>query len=319
MRAKQSVRNKRRRHAEAADWFLRNSGGGQSAEDVSDFQAWLDRDPDNQAAYAAAEQLMGDAHRAIRDDPKLRDLEIKPRTGRAKPIVASLLMVGMAAGLFVLQDGPMRLQADAMSDASEMPILTLADGSTLHLNASSAVSYDFGPTHRTVKLLRGQAFFQVAPDAARPFVVEARGGRTTALGTAFDVRLGEDETDVTVTEHAVAVSAIASAQSSVRVREGQQASYGRDGKIKNIRDADALVALAWQRGQLVVDNAALSEVVTEIGRHFSGRIVIASQAVADRRVSGTFTISNTEAALAFLERTLGITVTRVGPLILIRG
>jgi len=319
MAARQSARIRRRRHAEAADWLLRNREPGRTAEDVRRFEDWLNRDPENRTAYAAAERLMGEARTAILSDPDLKDLAIKSARGIAKPVIASICAVGLAGGVFLLLDGPMRLQADVISKTSEMPVIALSDGSTLQLNAHSAVAYEFTPTTRTVRLLRGEAFFQVARDAERPFVVEAGGGRTTALGTAFDVRLDGDTTDVTVTEHAVSVTSLDSGQWAVRVEEGQRAAYGPDGQVRDVSSADVSAALAWRRGLLVVDNATLAAVVTEIGRHFSGRIVIAGTSVAERRVSGTLAITDTDAALAFLEQTLGVTVTRIGPLIIIRG
>ncbi|TDR85244.1 FecR family protein [Enterovirga rhinocerotis] len=319
MTAKQSARIRRRRHEEAADWLFRNRDARHTARDADGFREWLNLHPDNLSAYQAAERLMGEARGVIMKDPALRDLKVAPRPSAAKSVVSSLAALCVAGGLFLALDGPMRLQADVITGAGEMPVVTLADGSTMQLNASSAVAYDFTPARRTVRLLRGQAFFQVARDPRRPFTVEGRGGSTTALGTAFDIRLGDGQTDVTVTEHAVSVAPTGSSRPPIRVEQGQQAAYGQDGSVTEIRPADPLTALAWRRGLLVVDGASLAEVVAEIGRHFAGRIVIAGGALAERRVSGTVSIVDTDAALAFLEQSLGVTATRFGPLIVIRG
>lgn len=262
---------------------------------------------------------MGEARTAILADPALRNLKPKPRRTVTKPAIVAGAAILALGGLFLADDGPMRLEADALSDASEMPILKLADGSTIQLNADSAVAYDFSAARRTVRLLRGEAFFQVAKDPTRPFVVEAQGGRTTAVGTAFDVRVDDDTTDVTVTEHAVSLTSDDPVQSATRLNEGEQAAYGADGRVRQVRSVDTDAVLAWRRGQLVVDNATLREVVAEIGRHFSGRILIASSLLGDRRVSGTITITDTDAALGFLEKSLGVTATRIGPLIILRG
>jgi len=316
--AQQSAGSARRRHEEAADWFLRNRGAGLTAAEQRDFDNWLDRDPENRIAYEAAQRLMGEARHAILSDPALRDFKVKPRRNLAKPVVAILFAAGLAGGVFVAQDGIMRLQADAMSGTGEMPVIALADGSRMQLNAHSAVAYDFTPAMRTVRLLRGEAFFQVAKDATRPFAVEAGSGRTTALGTAFNVRLGETETDVTVTEHAVSVAALHADTPPVRVQEGNQAAYGANGTVRDVRPVDLSAALAWRSGLLVVDNAPLADVASELGRYFSGRIIIPNAALAQRRVSGTFSITDTGAALAFLEQSLGIKTIKIGPLIVIR-
>ena len=76
--------------------------------------------------------------------------------------------------------------------------------------------------------------------------------------------------------------------------------------------------MAWRRGQIAIDNMPLSLVVEEMNRHFAGRIVVASSALAARRVSGTITVTDTEAALGFLRQALGLRFTRLGPLIVIR-
>lgn len=319
MKAKQTARARRKRHGEAAAWVLKNREAGHGSDNAREFQAWLSKDPKNRAAYEAAERLMGDARAAIQRDPALRDFKVKPRSPVTKTVTVALIAAALGGLAFIYSDGPMRLQADAVSDTGEMPVITLADGSVMQLNAYSAVSYRFTQDTRAITLLRGQAFFQVARDAGRPFVVETRGARTTALGTAFDVRIAADTTDVTVTEHAVSVTPDNTAEPAVRLNEGQQAVYGRDGKIRDIRAADTSAVLAWRRGQLVVDNAPLAEVVTEISRHFSGRIIVASPDLSSRRVSGTFVVTDTDAALALLRESLGLSVTRIGPLIVLSG
>lgn len=319
MTADQSAQASRKRHEEAAAWVLKNRDINQSAHESRAFEEWLDRGEENRAAYEAAQRLMGEARTAILNDPALRNFKVKPRPRVAKTLAVLILGAALAGGAFVYSDGPMRLLANAISGTGEMPTIELADGTTIQLNAFSAISYRFTAETRTVTLLRGQAFFQVAKDANRPFVVEANGGRTTALGTAFDVRLDPNSTEVTVTEHAVSVTPHTHAEPAVRVNEGQQAVYDPDGKVKDVRQADTHAVLAWRRGQLVVDNAPVADVVAEIGRHFAGRIIISNSDLAARRVSGTFTVTDTDAALALLRESLGLSVIRMGPLILLRG
>lgn len=319
MTADQSAQASRKRHEEAAAWVLKNRDINQSAHESRAFEEWLDRGEENRAAYEAAQRLMGEARTAIWNDPALRNFKVKPRLRVAKTLAVAFLGAALAGSAFVYSDGPMRLLANAISGTGEMPTIELADGTTIQLNAFSAISYRFTAETRTVTLLRGQAFFQVAKDASRPFVVEANGGQTTALGTAFDIRLGQNSTEVTVTEHAVSVTPHTHAEPEVRVNEGQQAVYDADGKVKDVRQADTHAVLAWRRGQLVVDNAPVADVVAEIDRHFAGRIIISNSDLAARRVSGTFTVTDTDSALALLRESLGLSVIRMGPLILLRG
>lgn len=314
---KRLTRAQRRRHLEAADWIIRNREAGRTPADEAAFLEWRDRDPENRRAYEAAERVMGEARTAIETDPTLGDLEIRSG-GAAKPVTFSVIALLLASSAFLLMDGPMRLRADRIAGTGEMPVVALEDGSTVQLNSFSAIARDFDATRRTVRLLRGQAYFEVARDAARPFVVEAGDVRVTALGTAFDVRLGDAATDVTVTHNAVLVEFADGGPASVRLGESRHAAYDPATRTRTVGAADGMIALAWRRGQLVVDNAPLSYVVEEIGRHFSGRIMLMGGGLAGRRVSGTMTVTDTDAALAFLERAVGVRITRIGPLIVIR-
>ncbi len=306
----------KKRNREAADWILRNSDPNQSPSDKARFQEWLDRDPENRRTYAAAERLLGDASRAIQSDSALANIKVKSRSG-AKPIIATLLVAALATGAFFALDGPMRLEADVIAGTNEMPVITLEDGSEVQLNSSSAIAVDFTDGRRTVRLLQGQAFFQVAHAVERPFTVVAGTARVTALGTAFDVRYGNDDTEVTVTENAVQIEVDGNSAGTVRVGRGQQAIYDYAKKEMAITPVDSLIALAWKRGQIVLDNTPLSNVVEEMNRHFYGRIVVADSTLASRRVSGTMKIADTDDAVAFVVRALHINARRLGPLIVI--
>lgn len=318
MPAERATHAHRKRNREAADWILRNAEPNQSPAEKARFQDWLDQHPENCRTYSAAERLMGDARRAIQSDPSLADIKVKPRS-TTKAVTTMLLAAALGTGAFFALDGPLRLKADAIAGTDEMPVLTLEDGSEVQLNASSAIAVDFSERHRTVRLLRGEAFFQVAHVTERPFTVVAGSTRVTALGTAFDVRYGNDDTEVTVTENAVQIEFDELGKDPVHVEQGEQARHHHAKGETVVSAIDDAVALAWKRGQIAVDNAPLSYVVEEMNRHFRGRILIVGSALAERRVSGTIGITDTDGALDFVTRALGVKATRIGPLIIIRS
>ncbi|MBC2775654.1 FecR family protein [Rhizobium sp. AQ_MP] len=315
LKGENQIRKKRNR--EAADWLLRNTNPNRSPADSARFKKWLEEDPENCRTYRAAERMLGDARQAIQSDPDLAEIDIKPRSV-ARPIVATIVIAGMATGAFFALGGPLRLQADVIAGTNEMPVHTLQDGSVVQLNASSAIAVDFTGERRVIRLLQGQAFFKVAHAPERPFTVVAGEAEITALGTAFDVRYGREDTEVTVTENAVQVDFAGQHPSPIRVPQGRQAILDHENEKAAISTVDALVALAWTRGQIAVDNAPLSYVVEEMNRHFYGRIVIAGPTLAERRVSGTIKVADTDHALAFLTNALGVKATHLGPLIVIR-
>ncbi|KZM51810.1 FecR family protein [Labrenzia sp. OB1] len=307
----------RKRHQQAADWVLRIGEAGLSPEELKTFNEWLQRDPDNRRAYDAAEQLLGDSSTAIRSDAALNSFEVEPaRSG--KTTAGTLLGLVVAAGVFLYLDGPLYFQADVISGTGDLPVVELEDGSTVHMNAESAIAFDYSERTRTIRLLKGEAFFEVAADPARPFTVTAGSMQVTALGTAFDVRLGDSETDVTVTHNSVLLTFDNPEQAHLQLNEGERVGLDSDGVLGDVVDANANAALAWRNGMLVLDNAPLSYVVEELERHFHGRIFISGAALANRKISGTMAISDTRTALAFLEQALGLKSISVGPAILLR-
>ncbi len=125
----------------------------------------------------------------------------------------------------------------------------------MQLNASSAVAYDFTGDHRIITLLRGQAYFEVAPDPARPFTVVAGEVQIKALGTAFDVRLGTEDLGVTLTEHAVRLQVDALDGTGTEIREGELRTWVPQLKSVSVAPADSASSLAWREGRIVLDNA----------------------------------------------------------------
>lgn len=309
----------RKRREKAIDLHLRTQDPDQATAAHKALEAWVARSPRNAEAYEEVRALMGEARSAILSDPKLTALKPKKRSSARTKTAALAMLIGTATVAFYTLDGPIRMQADLMSGAGEMPTITLADGSTMQLNANSAVSFEFGEHERIVHLLRGEAYFEVAKDAKRrPFTVETINTRARALGTAFNVRLAAD-TQVIVTEHAVEVASLMSETPKVRVSAGEEVVCCTNGRAGKVRTVDPAVALAWRRGQLVVDNVTLQAVIDEIRRHFSGSIIIASDELAQRRVSGTFAIADPDMALDLIGASLGITITRLGPVVIVRG
>lgn len=111
--------------------------------------------------------------------------------GRAA-VLSLVLAVGWVSGPTML----LQMQADYRTGAGEIRTVQLADGSSVELDASSAISIDYDTRERRIRLLAGSAVFDVAPMGeaeTRPFVVQSAGGRTRALGTQFVI--GRESSD----------------------------------------------------------------------------------------------------------------------------
>src|SRR5262249_53719521 len=154
-----------------------------------------------------------------------------------------------------------------------------------------------------VHLLRGQAYFEVAKDHDRPFVVEAQNRRFVAVGTAFDVRLDGAQVKVTMVEGTVRVESVADthagsadiqrpasppmAHTTNLITAGQQ--LVADSTLNDqVSRTDPERSTSWRRGQIIFDDTRLADAVAEINRYSEAKIELADPALADLRLSGAF-------------------------------
>ncbi|MBB4100403.1 FecR family protein [Sphingomonas kyeonggiensis] len=281
-------------------------------------QAWRVSDPRHDTRLAEMEAIWRDLGAvAAPVTARLPPTVPRRRRGMRAPTPRRAAQAGAAIAaaiaITVLTDLPLRLQADLRTNVGERRIEKLADGSRVWLDTNSAVALDFTANRRDVRLLRGRAEFEVAPDRSRPFTVDAGSGATTALGTRFIVRRQGDAADVTVTEHAVQVALDNGARA--RIAEGQTVRY-QDNAIGAVRPANREAAMAWTRGWLVFEDARLGTVVDELARYHPGLIQLVGSDLADRRVSGSLAIDDPEEALRALEALLHLRATRIGSVVI---
>jgi ferric-dicitrate binding protein FerR (iron transport regulator) len=162
--------------------------------------------------------------------------------------------------------------ADYRTSKGETRTIRLADGSTVELSTNTALSLGFTERTRRISLLSGTAFFQVAPDRTRLFMVDAAGGETTALGTAFAVgHQNDDGVQVIDTEHSVSVRVV---QQMIHLSAGDQITY-RKGHLETLERSDSATALAWRDGRR---GRGLSRVRDQIGDF---ALVVCAIAIAD--------------------------------------
>ncbi|WP_018700153.1 FecR family protein [Amorphus coralli] len=295
---------------QAIDWLLHFEDGPASRADRKAFEAWLAADPSHAKAYAHAKRLFGESSDALKADPADTREAIRRRTGTGATVPA-LLLAGflLLGGLFLWTDGPMRLRADALSGHHETPVVRLEDGSTIQLNADSAIAFDIGDRTRTVRLLRGEAWFDVASDPERPFVVEAGGERITVVGTVFDVNRMPGETEVTVAEGRVRVRA---ENGSAVLLTPQMRARVSDGAMESVDRVASGTEATWRSGRLVFEDRSFRWVVANLSRRLPGRIVIASESIADRRLTGSLDLSDPDNALVDLTAALGLRTASAG-------
>jgi transmembrane sensor len=177
---------------------------------------------------------------------------------------------------------------EASTQIGERALLVLADGSKVTLNTDSAVRADYTGRERRLTLVRGEAFFDVAKDPTRPFIVTAGSRQVIAVGTAFNVRLQDQQVRVTLVEGTVRIVPTARQRDPVVTLEaGSALVTGADG-IDRVESLDTARATSWRSGKLVFEGDRLADVVAEMNRYSREKLEIADPTLEDRKVSGVF-------------------------------
>ncbi|MEJ1969021.1 MAG: FecR domain-containing protein [Rhizomicrobium sp.] len=219
-----------------------------------------------------------------------------------------------AAILCMLVSGqPLRLEADHLTGPGEIAHVALPDGSLAMLNTNTALAIDFRSGRREVRLLRGEAWFSVRHNAARPFRVMAAGGEIRDVGTAFDVRRDAGgRVTVAVAAGEVAVS---NAGGQARARAGEILQYGTGAALRP-RLGNIAAISSWRGGRVVIEGLSLRDAVDELARYRPGAVFLLSSDT-NRKVSGNFRVSAIDQGLEGLAAARGLTVTYLTPFVVI--
>jgi transmembrane sensor len=301
---------------EAARWVARLQSSDATDQDRQEFQLWLDRDAAHQAAYGEFKNLWAD----LKDVPIPSDRLKKLRMSR-RAATSSIVSIGIIAILSVTlyrMGFVDHMRADYYTVVGEVRSVTLADGSRVDLNTDSAITVRYSQGERTIQLLRGEAFFDVARNPERPFVVDESSLQATALGTQYSVRAASDDSLGTVRVERGRVE-VTSHQQQVVLEAGDAANLTAKG-VFAVTKADVANETAWRTGKLVFSGQPLHEVLATLERYRRGRIVVLDNAAADQQVSGIFDLKDTDQALRVLEESLPVSVTHLtGLMVVVRS
>lgn len=335
---------------EAIERLVRLRSGRETEADRAAFAAWRRRSPAHEAAAREAESLWHDlaetptaaahspahsqAHFGTHSEVGTGEDTGGPPPGstgryrsRARLARRAVLAGGLAASAAAIvvgsgAIGPVSgVLADYATRVGARREVGLPDGSTAFLNSATALSLAYSAGERRLELHAGEALFDVAADATRPFVVTAASGEIRALGTVFSVRHESDSVRVMVSEGRVEVRSEGGHGDPRTVAAHQQTTVDARG-VAAPTSLDVAAATAWVRGKLIFNKRPLVEVVAELERYQAGRIVILDERLESLAVSGVFDLGDPDGgpggALETLERTLRVTVVRLPLLTLIR-
>lgn len=297
---------------EAIERLVQLHSGSADAAERMDFLRWRAQSPEHERAAREAEGLWG----ALPETRSAERYHQRARRPRRLLALAAAACVAAIAVAIALPEPLAGLYSDYATRTGERRVIELADGSRIWLNSDSALSLDFSPQQRRLHLHSGEALFEVAKDASRPFIVEAKGGEVRAVGTRFDVDSRGPQVRVDVTEGVVQVNSAGS--QPVRLSAGERLSYGERVAPEPAQPLDLSSASAWQRGKLIFNQRPLGEVLDELERYLPGRIVLTDSALRQHKVSGVFDLDDPGALLNTLERLQPVKVTHLPWLVLIR-
>lgn len=299
---------------EAHAWVRRLTSGEANAADAAALRLWCSRSPAHVAAFSEASRLW-DAF-AVAGENLRRDERASQEAGRLaarRSVIGRRGFIGGAlaasvAGVMVVRP-PMglwpsfsELRADYRTGTGEQREIAATDGVSVQMNTRTSMSVGAGADTAAVELISGEASFRMQPNQTRPFSVLAAGGRTTARGARFDVRVSGSTVCVTCLADDVEVEHRAR---TVRLTSRQQVVYDDRG-LGTVVVIDPVIVSAWQQGLIICNMKPLADVIEELNRYRPGRIVLLNAELGRNPVNGRFRIDQPDEALAQIERAFGV-------------
>lgn len=305
---------------QAIDWIILLAEEPDDADLRARFDLWLAASAENLAAWRHANRvsdLVGQSQTVAFLEPAAvgETVSASPstRSGRWPAFVGAAMAACLAVAL--APEAMLRLQSDHRTGTAEQQTVSLEDGSTVQLAPQSAVSVSFAHGERRVRLLAGEAYFEVTHDETKPFKVVTGDAVTTVLGTGFDVRLGDQGTDVAVRHGRVRVDSLEAPPAARILTAGQWASAGHAGLVGG--DGVASLVGSWSSGRLAVVDRPVGEVIADLRRSYRGIILVRDKDILSRSVSGSFNLSDPVAAVSALVRPHGATVRQITPWVIV--
>lgn len=294
----------------AAGWFVRLQGEDVSADEWLAFERWLAAEPAHALAYAKLEalsvelDLMAAPLSEALKQPKAASRRGLPRHAERRPTRRAWVAGGgaiaasLALGAVILsqQDAGHAVLNTYRTAPGQTRAVKLADGTQVRMNAASTLNVRFERDARRVEMADAEASFDVTHDAKRPFLISAGDTQIRVVGTEFNVRRRDGETELTVRRGIVEVRPGGADAAPVRVAAGRQFTH-RDGSPQAVlTEVNASDAFAWTAGQLVYRDRPLSEVVADLSRRFGRSITTADARTGAIRFTGVL-VTDTEPAV----------------------
>jgi transmembrane sensor len=306
--------------AQAAAWCARMEKGELSAAEDLELRGWLADDARRRAAFESVSRMMTDpaltaALSEVDCDNASHSMELLSRNGaerrRATWLTATLGAALLVAGVVWFGStwlNPASFPKVVLSTVpGQTSTVALADGSSVELSGGTTLEVEMQPSRRLVRMASGEAFFSVAPDAARPFIVTVADARVQVLGTAFDLSESRDGLELSVHRGRVAFGNEDRFADAIEVKAGERA-YMRDGVASATTPFDPETG-DWRNGWLETNGITLAALAQRLSRRFGVEVSVAP-ALADKSIAGRFRVDGSEKLLRLLSGVHGFEVER---------
>jgi transmembrane sensor len=297
----------------AANWLARLDAGQLNASEQAQLEAWLAESSANKVAFLRLQKAWANADRLVALQlPAAIKAPRSAQWGRrfwlGAGLAGSLILV-VTAVWFGLNDLTFQREHYSSGDSAVRNI-TLADGSHIDLDRNTSLMAVFYPHQRRLTLEKGQAYFDIAHDRTKPFVIVSGQHTVTALGTRFLVRSGGGKTEVIVAQGKVRIDPGGPEKlPATFATRGDFVVANGDLVVVSQRSAEQIAqALRWRVHRIVFRDAKLGEVARELNEYNVQQLIIASPAVADMRLGGALNSDDLDALTSLLRENFGLTV-----------
>jgi transmembrane sensor len=291
---------------EAADWFARLHAGDATARDRAAFERWRAADPARELVYREIEATAS----LVQQGVATSSAQTRPPVASRRPLRAAwALAASVLLAAVIVQTWPGAPSNETIQTAvGETRRVQLADGSTVHLNGATTLVLHFSPQERGLELRQGQALFEVAKDAARPFRVDIGAAIVEAVGTQFDIDRRDGAIDVAVGEGVVALRSERDLSKEIApaLVPGQAVTLDAQGAAGPMRVVPVAQIAAWRRNMLFYDNVPFATVAAALMRHYPGAFSVGDKALAATRVSISINLQDRDSTLRAIELLLSV-------------
>ncbi len=326
---------------QARTWYVRMGSELAGADDWALFTDWLEESPLHVDAYDQVELSLSaitapalDQEPALVQDNAVQENTVQERADNVVPLftkpnnipenkspdqsvadkkrpkIVWARYAGIAAlfvaALTVFYSSNFSSQPSVQTYATNIggqEAIVLADGTRINLNTNTQISVAMTKKSRIVTLASGEAFFDIAKDKKRPFIVNARDVRITDIGTSFSVYSTDTALTVSVVDGIVDMQ---NGDQTTRVIKGQQAVHNRGDNNIALRAIDVESISTWRDGVLIFEDAELATIIPELNRYFETQISFSDEDVADLTFSGVLNISDQSMMLGSMEALMPI-------------